>query len=142
MPDLTSPSTPQPASMAMSETIVPALSLSKSNEAPTVSLPGSRASTLGIPTVPRAQRSQSSLRRAHTVTQAGATRRNERTVVNRPKKEQTASLLRVKNSTEVLRQRSLKRTKVPLGPDISLGVREGTHFTVANVGNNGKLYLR
>lgn len=52
------------------------------------------------------------------------------------------SLRHVKNSTEVLRQRSAKRANQGAGLDtISVG-REGRQFTVANVGNNGKIYLR
>ena len=51
------------------------------------------------------------------------------------------SLKNVKNSNEVLRQRSLKRgNKEALDPQLSM--REGRHFAVANVGNNGKIYLR
>lgn len=52
------------------------------------------------------------------------------------------SLRHVKNSTEVLRQRSARRaTQAPAVDSIS-GGREGRQFTVANVGNNGKIYLR
>ena len=47
----------------------------------------------------------------------------------------------VKNSKELLRQRSTKRVK-DVGPDGTTGAREGRQFTVANVGNNGKIYLR
>lgn len=51
------------------------------------------------------------------------------------------SLKHVKDSTEVLRQRSLKGgNKEALDPQLSM--REGRHFAVANVGNNGKIYLR
>lgn len=52
------------------------------------------------------------------------------------------SLRHVKNSTEVLRQRSAKRANQGVGADSTPGGREGRHFTVANVGNNGKIYLR
>ncbi|KAL9006745.1 MAG: hypothetical protein Q9188_000523 [Gyalolechia gomerana] len=52
------------------------------------------------------------------------------------------SLRHVKNSTEVLRQRSNKRTNQGVESDNPTGGREGRHFTVANVGNNGKIYLR
>ncbi|KAL8689308.1 MAG: hypothetical protein Q9218_004998 [Villophora microphyllina] len=52
------------------------------------------------------------------------------------------SLRHVKNSTEVLRQRSTKRANQESGVDSGPGGREGRHFTVANVGNNGKIYLR
>ena len=50
------------------------------------------------------------------------------------------SLKRVKNSNEVLRQRSTRKTSKDLSDPLS--TREGRHFTVANVGNNGKIYLR
>ena len=46
------------------------------------------------------------------------------------------SLRRVKNSNEVMRQRSSNRQ------DSASGGREGRQFTVANVGNNGRIYLR
>ncbi|KAL8944880.1 MAG: hypothetical protein Q9216_000170 [Gyalolechia sp. 2 TL-2023] len=52
------------------------------------------------------------------------------------------SLRHVKNSTEVLRQRSTKRANQAGALDNSTGGREGRQFTVANVGNNGKIYLR
>ncbi|KAL9602217.1 MAG: hypothetical protein Q9219_001941 [cf. Caloplaca sp. 3 TL-2023] len=52
------------------------------------------------------------------------------------------SLRNVKNSTEVLRQRSTKRANQGVPSDPTTGGREGRHFTVANVGNNGKIYLR
>lgn len=52
------------------------------------------------------------------------------------------SLRRVKNSTEVLRQRSTKgQHEVQPSEDSSSG-RTGRHFTVGNVGTGGKLYLR
>ena len=52
------------------------------------------------------------------------------------------SLRRVKNSTDVLRKRSLQRSQKDITPDGSSGGREGRQFTVANVGNNGIIYLR
>ena len=52
------------------------------------------------------------------------------------------SLRHVKNSTEVLRQRSLKRGNRGVASDKNVATREGRQFTVANVGNNGKIYLR
>lgn len=52
------------------------------------------------------------------------------------------SLRRVKNSTEVLRQRSATRGNQELASDGAAGGREGRQFTVANVGNNGRIYLR
>ncbi|CAO1600593.1 hypothetical protein XANCAGTX0491_004277 [Xanthoria calcicola] len=60
----------------------------------------------------------------------------------RPNRGRQPSLRHVKNSTEVLRQRSAKRaTQEGLVDNTSAG-REGRQFTVANVGNNGRLYLR
>lgn len=52
------------------------------------------------------------------------------------------SLKRAKNSTDLLRQRSLKRETLEGGVDANSSTREGRQFTVANVGNNGKIYLR
>ncbi|KAL8775549.1 MAG: hypothetical protein Q9209_000045 [Squamulea sp. 1 TL-2023] len=52
------------------------------------------------------------------------------------------SLRHVKNSTEVLRQRSTRRANQDVASDNTSGGREGRQFTVANVGNNGKIYLR
>ncbi|KAL8851942.1 MAG: hypothetical protein Q9221_003153 [Calogaya cf. arnoldii] len=52
------------------------------------------------------------------------------------------SLRHVKNSTEVLRQRSAKRANQEGIVDNTSAGREGRQFTVANVGNNGKIYLR
>ena len=54
------------------------------------------------------------------------------------------SLRRVKNSTDMLRERSLHRaqSKRDAPAEGTAGGREGRHFTVANVGNNGMIYLR
>ena len=52
------------------------------------------------------------------------------------------SLRHVKNSTEVLRQLSKRRATQDAAPDGKSSGREGRQFTVANVGNNGKIYLR
>ena len=52
------------------------------------------------------------------------------------------SLKRVKNSTDLLRQRSLKQDSKEGAVDTNGSTREGRQFTVANVGNNGKIYLR
>ncbi|KAL9607330.1 MAG: hypothetical protein Q9167_007748 [Letrouitia subvulpina] len=52
------------------------------------------------------------------------------------------SLRHVKNSTEVLRQRSQRRANQDVTSDGNSDGRKGRHFTVANVGNNGKIYLR
>ena len=52
------------------------------------------------------------------------------------------SLRHVKNSTEVLRQRSRRRAAKDVIVAGSSGAREGRQFTVGNVGNNGMIYLR
>ena len=52
------------------------------------------------------------------------------------------SLRRVKNSKEVMRQRSKNRNTQESAPDATSSGREGRQFTVANVGNNGRIYLR
>ena len=52
------------------------------------------------------------------------------------------SLKRAKNSTDLLRQRSQKRDGKDAAVDPNPSTKEGRHFTVANVGNNGKIYLR
>ena len=57
----------------------------------------------------------------------------------RPRKN---SLRHAKNSNEVLRQRSIKKGATDGSLDANSGAREGRQFTVANVGNNGKIYLR
>ena len=59
-----------------------------------------------------------------------------------PGRGRQTSLRHVKNSTEVLRQRSRRRAAKDLVPEGPLGAREGRQFTVANVGNNGMIYLR
>ncbi|KAL1873759.1 hypothetical protein Plec18167_006277 [Paecilomyces lecythidis] len=84
---------------------------------------------------------QSGLRRAHTVAQGPNTSKLN---LGRRGKERAQSLLRVKNSAEMLWQRSTKRSNnIPESvPEIAPSGREGKHFTVGNVGNNGRLYLR
>lgn len=52
------------------------------------------------------------------------------------------SLRRIKNSKEVMRQRSSNRQNQDIAPDGTSGGREGRQFTVANVGNHGRIYLR
>jgi len=55
-----------------------------------------------------------------------------------------SSLRHVKDSTDMLRERSLHRTqsKRDTPTEGTAGGREGRQFTVANVGNNGMIYLR
>ena len=52
------------------------------------------------------------------------------------------SLRRVKNSNEVLRQRSTRARRGAEPSDHASIGKEGRNFTVANVGTGGKLYLR
>ena len=52
------------------------------------------------------------------------------------------SLRHVKDSTEMLRQRPTRQAGKDGILEVNAGMREGQHFTVANVGNNGKIYLR
>jgi hypothetical protein len=53
-----------------------------------------------------------------------------------------SSLRRVKNSNEILRQRSNRAQHEPKTSDGTSGMQGGRHFTVGNVGTGGKLYLR
>ena len=59
-----------------------------------------------------------------------------------PARGRPNSLRHAKNSKEVLRQRSANRGNKDAAPDGTSGGREGRQFTVANVGNNGRIYLR
>lgn len=90
---------------------------------------------------PAAGGEQRGLRRAHTVAQAGNS--SQRAPVPRPDRLRTNSLRRAHNSNEVLRQGQLES---PGSSSDGVGTwsdgREGRYFTVANVGNNGKIYLR
>lgn len=60
---------------------------------------------------------------------------------NTRQRARTNSLRHVKNSTEMLKQKSLRRQKVDQTSE-TLTLKEGRHFTVGNVGNNGRIYLR
>ncbi|KLJ07538.1 hypothetical protein EMPG_16991 [Blastomyces silverae] len=85
-----------------------------------------------------------SLGQPHTRLQDGNVQNESATANGR---QRTNSLRRVKNSSEVLRQRALKRSNtIDVTPEgignAVLGGREARHFTVGNVGHNGKLYLR
>jgi hypothetical protein len=53
-----------------------------------------------------------------------------------------SSLRRVKNSNEILRQRSNRAQHEPKTSDGTSAMQGGRHFTVGNVGTGGKLYLR
>ena len=62
--------------------------------------------------------------------------------LRRTGRERGNSLRHVKNSTEMLRQRSAKGQQRDNAGDGPAALREGRQFTVANVGVNGKIYLR
>jgi hypothetical protein len=94
---------------------------------------GPRVSTPGISSGPRRQRSRSNLRRAHTVGTMG-----KKTGAPGEKRGPTSSSLRANGSSDRLR----KPPEPPAGKESSAGGREGKHFTVGNVGNNGRIYLR
>ncbi|OJI85360.1 hypothetical protein ASPTUDRAFT_573670 [Aspergillus tubingensis CBS 134.48] len=83
------------------------------------------------------------LRRAHTVAHGRNTKESP-TIGSRTTRERLAtSLLRVKDSHELLRKRSFKRPDTSQAPrDAAVGAREPNHFTVGNVGQNGKIFLR
>jgi hypothetical protein len=61
---------------------------------------------------------------------------------SRPARGRQNSLRHVKNSNDLLRQRSLRDKKAEVASDSNPGGREGRHFTVGNVGTNGLIYLR
>ncbi|KAF5863211.1 Guanine nucleotide exchange factor lte1 [Aspergillus alliaceus] len=92
---------------------------------------------------PEGKNATSALRRAHTVAQ-GRNVGEKAKVGSRTARERIAtSFLRVKDSHELLRKRSSKRLDAPSPPrDTPAGAREPNHFTVANVGQNGKIFLR
>ncbi|KAL1998869.1 hypothetical protein VTN02DRAFT_5453 [Thermoascus thermophilus] len=105
-----------------------------------VSAEGGHGSGLNSGVDDAGQSKQSTLRRAHTVAQGVAAKRSGG---RRTAKDGANSLLRGRNSSVVLRQRSLKRSNAQEGaPKAFTGGREAKHFTVGNVGNNGRMYLR
>ena len=61
---------------------------------------------------------------------------------NAPRRRRTNSLRNVKNSTEVLRQRSLKAPAAQNRPGAASIIKEGKQFTVGNVGTGGFIYLK
>lgn len=58
------------------------------------------------------------------------------------KKKQIKEGLRKENSVNRRAQREAEDLKHDITPDGGSAAREGRQFTVANVGNNGKIYLR
>jgi hypothetical protein len=58
------------------------------------------------------------------------------------KKRQVQEGLRKENSVNRRAKREAEDVKYDITPDGSSAGREGRQFTVANVGNNGRIYLR
>ncbi|KAF7593636.1 Guanine nucleotide exchange factor lte1 [Aspergillus hancockii] len=85
----------------------------------------------------------STLRRAHTVAQGRNVGERIKVGSKTARERISTSFLRVKDSHELLRKRSSKRLDAP-SPlrDTPAGAREPNHFTVGNVGQNGKIFLR
>ncbi|KAF7171714.1 hypothetical protein CNMCM5623_004024 [Aspergillus felis] len=86
--------------------------------------------------------SASNLRRAHTVAQ-GRNIAKSNVGVRVVRGRVATSILRAKDSHEILKKRPVKRFDIPQAPrDARAGAREPNHFTVGNVGQNGKIFLR
>ncbi|OJJ75988.1 hypothetical protein ASPBRDRAFT_192166 [Aspergillus brasiliensis CBS 101740] len=102
--------------------------------------PGTQAKVLASAD---SQYATTDLRRAHTVAHGRNTKETP-TIGSRSTRGRLAtSLLRVKDSHEILRKRSFKRPDTSQAPsDAAVGAREPNHFTVGNVGQNGKIFLR
>lgn len=83
------------------------------------------------------------LRRAHTVAQGNNVGEKTKLGSKTTRERIATSFLRVKDSHELLRKRSSKRLNAPAPPRDTLATaREPNHFTVGNVGQNGKIFLR
>lgn len=83
---------------------------------------------------------QHGLRRAHTVAQPG--NMPEQPPGQRAGRLRTNSLRRANNSNELIRQGTASESPSSEGMGSRSDGREGRYFTVGNVGNNGKIYLR
>ncbi|GFF83292.1 guanine nucleotide exchange factor LTE1 [Aspergillus udagawae] len=84
----------------------------------------------------------SNLRRAHTVAQ-GRNISKSNVGVRAVRGRVASSILRAKDSHEILKKRPVQRFDIPQAPrDALAGAREPNHFTVGNVGQNGKIFLR
>ncbi|KAL3453389.1 hypothetical protein BJX65DRAFT_122734 [Aspergillus insuetus] len=85
----------------------------------------------------------STLRRAHTVAQ-GRNIAKKTNIGSRAAGEKPAvPLIRSKDSHELLRRRSFKHLDTQKIPrETFTALRESSHFTVGNVGQNGKIFLR
>ena len=111
---------------------------------PTQVQPGfERHSNANVPNPTEIQYATSHLRRAHTVAQGRNMGERPGMGLRTAKDRMTSSFLRVKDSHELLRKRSSKRLDAfPAPRDPLAGAREPNHFTVGNVGQNGKIFLR
>ncbi|KAI9374292.1 hypothetical protein BJX61DRAFT_318298 [Aspergillus egyptiacus] len=85
----------------------------------------------------------STLRRAHTVAQGRHIAKKTNIGSKAAGEKNKAALVRTKDSHELLRSRSYKHLDAQKLPRATFGrTRESSHFTVGNVGQNGKIFLR
>ncbi|KAL4957278.1 hypothetical protein BDW69DRAFT_40363 [Aspergillus filifer] len=82
----------------------------------------------------------STLRRAHTVAQGKHIAKKANIGSKLVEEKAALPLVRTKDSQELLRGRSFKTQKIPR--ETFAALRESSHFTVGNVGQNGKIFLR
>ncbi|THC90044.1 hypothetical protein EYZ11_010501 [Aspergillus tanneri] len=102
-----------------------------------------RSPNASAPEKTEVQYATSNLRRAHTVAQGRNMGTKTSMGLKAAKERMTTSLLRVKDSQELLHKRSSRRLDLSVSPrDTLAGAREPNHFAVANVGQNGKIFLR
>lgn len=108
-----------------------------------ISLDPAVASHITATTVPSTSQYGSSPRKSTNTPDTDATRRHMRnnSAPNTWDKKRSNSLRRVKNSTEILRQRSTKSARRQKQQDLPSDTRGGRNFTVGNVGTGGILYL-
>ncbi|KEF60318.1 uncharacterized protein A1O9_01878 [Exophiala aquamarina CBS 119918] len=108
-----------------------------------ISLDPAVASHITATTVPSTSQYGSSPRKSTKTPDTEITHRHVRnnSAPNTLDKKRSNSLRRVKNSTEILRQRSTKSARKQRQQDPVLDTRGGRNFTVGNVGTGGILYL-
>lgn len=108
-----------------------------------ISLDPAVASHITATTVPSTSQHGSSPRKSTKTPDTEITHRHVRnnSAPNTLDKKRSNSLRRVKNSTEILRQRSTKAARKQRQQDPSSDTRGGRNFTVGNVGTGGILYL-
>jgi len=108
-----------------------------------ISLDPAVASHITATTVPSTSQYGSSPRKSTKTPDTDITHRHVRnnSAPNTFDKKRSNSLRRVKNSTEILRQRSTKSARKQRQQDPSSDTRGGRNFTVGNVGTGGILYL-